>query len=263
MKEKETKREIIHFDGMNFSEKIDQIVTEVPMTIKINGEELVTIVCSPEYLEDMVVGYLASEGIIKQYDAIDRIWIQVDEGFIHIEIKDINPFYKSLQQKRYITSCCGMSRQGFVFANDALMAKKFETIHIQISAQQCLTLMRELEDGAQTFKDTGGVHNAALCDEHGVLLSRMDIGRHNTLDKIYGYCLKHNIAMRGKIIAFSGRVSSEILLKVAKIGCELVLSKSAPTELALQLAEQLGITIVGFIRQDSFNIYTKAERIIG
>ncbi|AFH84834.1 Formate dehydrogenase accessory protein FdhD [Bacillus anthracis str. H9401] len=90
----------------------------------------------------------------------------------------------------------------------------------------------------------------------------MDIGRHNALDKIYGYCLKNNISIGDKIIVFSGRISSEILLKVAKIGCEIILSKSAPTELALQLAEELGITTIGFIRNQSLNVYTHPERVL-
>ena len=89
----------------------------------------------------------------------------------------------------------------------------------------------------------------------------MDIGRHNALDKIYGYCLKNAIPIEDKVLAFSGRISAEILLKASKIGCEIVLSKSAPTELALQLAEQLGITTIGFIRNDSLNVYTGQERV--
>jgi FdhD protein len=89
----------------------------------------------------------------------------------------------------------------------------------------------------------------------------MDIGRHNALDKIYGHCLRNNISIHEKLLVFSGRISSEILLKAAKIGCEMVLSKSAPTDLALQLAEQLGITTIGFIRNEAFNIYTCPERI--
>lgn len=262
MRKKEVNREIIHFSQGEISCKTDLIVTEVPMTIKINGEEFVTIVCTPGYMEDMVIGYLASEGVITKYEDIKRIWIQEAHGYIHVETDKKNPYFKDLQQKRYITSCCGESRQGFVFANDALTVQKMKNIHVRITPQKCLYLMNELQNLAQTYKDTGGVHNAALCDEDGVILSRMDIGRHNTLDKIYGYCLKNDIPMTGKIVVFSGRVSSEILLKVAKIGCELVLSKSAPTELALRLGDSLGITIVGFIRKDSFNIYTGTERII-
>lgn len=91
----------------------------------------------------------------------------------------------------------------------------------------------------------------------------MDIGRHNALDKIYGYCLKNQVSTKGKILAFSGRISSEILLKTAKIGCEVILSKSAPTTLALESAEELGITTIGFIRGGSMNIYTCPERIAG
>lgn len=137
-----------------------------------------------------------------------------------------------------------------------------EDVHVQMTTEDCFRLMHEMQDGANIFKKTGGVHNAALCNVNGIVLSRMDIGRHNALDKIYGYCLRNNISMQDKIIVFSGRISSEILLKVSKIGCEIVLSKSAPTELALQLAEQLGITTVGFIRQHTLNIYTHPKRIL-
>ncbi len=112
------------------------------------------------------------------------------------------------------------------------------------------------------FKHTGGVHNAALCNTDGIILARTDIGRHNALDKIYGHCLKNNIRLDDKIIAFSGRISSEVLLKVSKIGVSIILSKSAPTELALEMAEQLGITAIGFIRNNRLNIYTHPERII-
>lgn len=137
-----------------------------------------------------------------------------------------------------------------------------EDVQVQMSTEDCFRLMHAMQDGADIFKKTGGVHNASLCDVNGIVLSRMDIGRHNALDKIYGYCLRNNIRMQDKIIVFSGRISSEILLKVSKIGCAIVLSKSAPTELALQLAEQLGITTVGFIRQHSLNIYTHPHRIL-
>lgn len=253
-------REVVHIENDTVKVVKDLVVTEYAVTVKINQQEIVTMVCTPEYIEDMVIGYIVSERIVR-FEDIEEIWCQEKEGFVHVKAKKVNPIYQQLQNKRYITSCCGVSRQGFVFANDALVSKKMEGIHIQITPKDCFRLMKEMQDSAETFKKTGGVHNAALCDENGIVLSRMDIGRHNVLDKIYGYCLRNHISMKDKIIVFSGRISSEILLKVSKLGCAIVLSKSAPTELALQLAEQLGITTVGFIRNHSMNIYTHKQRI--
>ncbi|MCZ2258338.1 formate dehydrogenase accessory sulfurtransferase FdhD [Sporosarcina sp. G11-34] len=255
-------RTILRFSNDHFEQIQDSIVVEHPVTIKINGNEFMTIVCTPEYIEDMVVGFLASERVIGKYEEIKKVWVQEELGFVHIETDKLYPFYEKLHSKRYITSCCGMGRQGFVFANDALTAKKMTSTSVTLTPEECFTLMKEMDDSAEMFHHTGGVHNASLCDQNGIVLSRMDIGRHNALDKIYGYCLKHNISVHNKVIVFSGRISSEILLKVAKIGCEIILSKSAPTNLALELAEELGITTVGFIRNNSFNLYTHPERII-
>ncbi|MBE1556683.1 formate dehydrogenase accessory sulfurtransferase FdhD [Sporosarcina limicola] len=257
------KRAILRFSNGHFKTKDDSVAVEHPVTIKLNGEEFVTIVCTPEYIEDMVVGFLASERVVLKYKDIKEIRVQEELGFVHVTTDKLYPYYEQLQNKRYITSCCGMSRQGFVFANDALTAKKMTEKSVVLTPEQCFLLMKEMNHSANLFHNTGGVHNAALCDPTGITLLRMDIGRHNALDKIYGYCLKHNISVRDKVIVFSGRISSEILLKVAKIGCEIVLSKSAPTELALQLADELGITTVGFIRGETFNLYTHPERIIG
>ncbi|WP_042347933.1 formate dehydrogenase accessory sulfurtransferase FdhD [Bacillus massiliigorillae] len=255
-------RGILRVEGQQMKKLDDLVVSEYAVTVKINQQEFVTMVCTPEYVEDMVIGYLASERVIRSFEDIDDIWHQEKEGFVHIKTKHVNPYYQQTQNKRYITSCCGMSRQSFVFANDALIAKTMENIHVQITTEDCFRLMNAMQDSAEVFKQTGGVHNAALCDINGMILNRMDIGRHNALDKIYGYCLRNNINIQDKIIVFSGRISSEILLKVSKIGCSIVLSKSAPTELALQLADQLGITTVGFIRQHTLNIYTHPERIL-
>lgn len=254
---------IVRYQSGTFSKQTDEVVTESPITIKLNSEEYVTVVCTPNYIEDMVIGFLISEGIISSYKDIEELWIQKENGIVHVKSSKINPLYQTLYNKRYVTSCCGKSRQGFVFINDAAKAKKLHDIHITITPEECFHLMTSLQQSSTTFRQTGGVHNTALCDRKNILLARMDIGRHNALDKIYGHCLRNNISVQGKIIAFSGRISSEILLKVSKIGCEIVLSKSAPTKLALQLAHDLGITVVGFIRNGSCNIYTHPERIDG
>ncbi|AWB45613.1 formate dehydrogenase accessory sulfurtransferase FdhD [Paenibacillus sp. CAA11] len=252
---------VVRYQRGRITHEEDLIVTEHPVTLKVNGEELATLVCSPEYIEDMAIGYLASEGMIKEYADIQELWVQEEEGFVHIRTERWNPLHQKMSAKRYITSCCGMSRSGFVFFNDARNARIMDGVNVKLTFEDCFRLMNDVLMHADLFRRTGGVHNAALCDHQGILLARCDIGRHNALDKIYGHCLKHGLELKDKIIAFSGRISSEILLKVAKIGCEVVLSKSAPTALALDLADQLGITTVGFIRNDSCNVYTHPERI--
>lgn len=260
--EREQKRSILRFENNKLAAMDDSIAVEYAVTIHLNGKEFATIVCTPEFIEDMAVGFLASEGIVPRPELIRHMQLDQPNGILYVETKKAYPFYEQLQNKRYITSCCGLSRQGFVFANDALTVKKMDGISVQLRADQLFSLMNQMEQQAYMFKRTGGVHNAALCTPEEILLLRTDIGRHNALDKIYGRCLKEAIPVRDKIIVFSGRISSEILLKVAKIGCGIVLSKSAPTERALQLAEELGITTAGFIRGSAFNLYTHPERIV-
>ncbi|WP_150913975.1 formate dehydrogenase accessory sulfurtransferase FdhD [Bacillus methanolicus] len=262
MKPTATMRKTLRFQNGGIIVKDEAIVTEYPLTIKINGKEWATLVCSPENLEELTIGYLASEGIIKKFEDIDELWIQENEGYAHVKTKRINPFYEKLQNKRYINSCCGASRKSFVFAHDALTSKRVNKFQVKLSIEKVFHLMAKMEESAKVFQQTGGVHNAALCDQNGFILTRMDIGRHNALDKIYGHCMKNKLTIRDKILVFSGRVSSEILIKVAKIGCEIILSKSAPTELAIELAEQLGITTIGFIRGQSLNVYTFPERVL-
>ena len=255
------KRTVRSYRDGGFHEIEDDVVTEYPVTIMLNEEEFATMVCSPEHLEDLVIGFLASEGVIRSFADIKSIQIDDKQGMAHVATHRTQRLNRKFYSKRYITSCCGKSRQSFYFYNDARTAKKITSQNVRLTVEACFSLMRQMQSSARLFQETGGVHNAALCDADGLLVSRMDIGRHNALDKIYGHCLRNGIDLQGKAIVFSGRISSEVLLKVAKIGCEIVLSKSAPTELALEMADELGITTVGFIRDGSLNVYTHPERI--
>jgi FdhD protein len=247
-------------DG-SFQEEDETIAREYPLTIVLNDQEFATVVCTPMDLEEMVIGFLASEGIILFYDEIETLSIDEAKGFAYVNTRRKQTVNQEFYSKRFIGSCCGKSRQSFYFHNDARTAKTITTT-LRINASLCFELMRKMQEGSTIFQDTGGVHNAALCDENGIVVSRTDIGRHNALDKIYGYCLKNRIPLKDKIIVFSGRISSEVLLKVAKIGVGIMLSKSAPTDLALNMADDLNITAVGFIRGDRMNVYTHPERIV-
>lgn len=238
----------------------DTIVKEFPLTIFVNRQEFATMVCTPTHFEEMVVGFLASEGVIRIQQDILSLNIDEDAGFAHVMLHTEVTTSQQYYTKRFIGSCCGKSRQ-FYFHNDVRTAKTSTSIQT-ITPSQCICLMNRMQASSVVFQETGGVHNAALCTPDEIIVSRTDIGRHNALDKLYGYSLLHKIPVREKIIVFSGRISSEVLVKAAKIGVGIVLSKSAPTDLAIKLAEDLNITAVGFIRGDSFNIYSHPERIV-
>ncbi|WP_226666514.1 formate dehydrogenase accessory sulfurtransferase FdhD [Metabacillus litoralis] len=254
-------RKIIKYENGNLINTEDIIVSEFPLTIIVNDQEFATMVCTPTHFEEMVVGFLASEGVIRFYDEIKSLQIDEDTGFayvtLHVDI-GTNP---QQYTKRFIGSCCGKSRQ-FYFKND-VKTTKTSTSKLTITPQQCIQLMHEMQSSSVVFKHTGGVHNAALCSPEKMFVSRTDIGRHNALDKLYGYSILQKLPVRDKIIVFSGRISSEVLVKAAKIGVGIVLSKSAPTDLAIKLADDLNITAVGFIRGQSFNVYSHPERIKG
>ncbi|WP_026905889.1 formate dehydrogenase accessory sulfurtransferase FdhD [Paucisalibacillus globulus] len=252
--------DIIRFHGKNAIRVEEEIVEEFPLTIILNGEEFATIICSPSNLEELVIGFLAAEGIIRFYEEIKNMSIDENMGFAYVELyREINKENID-HSKRFIGSCCGKSRQ-FYFKSDVKTAKTV-TSKFLISVEQCYNLMQELQIRSDQFRRTGGVHNAALATIDGLVEVRTDIGRHNALDKVYGTVLQQKIPLKDKLIVFSGRISSEVLLKISKIGVGILLSKSAPTDLALNLANDLGITVIGFARENKMNIYTHPYRII-
>lgn len=243
-------------------ESVEKVVQEKAVTIQVNGEELATVVCSPWHLKFMVVGFLCSEGILRQLDDLKKITVDEEMGVAYVEI----PGYESslagkMFLKRYISPCCGRSRAPFYFSSDALLCKTVES-ELKVPSAMISRLAGELEERSRLYQQTHGVHNAALAENGEIIIFHEDIGRHNTLDKILGQCFLEGIPLVDKIIVFSGRVSSEILLKTAKMNIPLLISRSVPTDLTLDLARDLGITVIGFARGKSFKVYTHPERII-
>jgi FdhD protein len=145
---------------------------------------------------------------------------------------------------------------------DAKQLKGFKS-ELKVPIRSILNLMKEFQKMSELFISTGGVHSTALCDENNIMIFREDIGRHNATDKIVGHCVLENIPLENKFLMTSGRISSEILIKSAKLGMGIVVSRSAPTSLAIEIAEEVGVTVVGFARGNRINVYTYPERIIG
>jgi FdhD protein len=251
--------EVIRIHEGTMKRDAEEVAVEYPLTVMLNGEEFATMVCSPTDLRELLIGFLASEGMIRSMDEVKSLKIDEQQGFAYVEL------YKQLAKeqhdhsKRFIGSCCGKSRQ-FYFKSDVKTAKTVRS-KLKLTVSQGFALMNELQQESENFLRTGGVHNAALCTPEKMLAIRTDIGRHNALDKIYGSILVNKTPLSDKVIVFSGRISSEVLLKVSKIGVGIIISKSAPTDLALKLADDLGITAVGFVRGSKMNIYTHPQRI--
>ncbi len=242
------------------TEEIEDLVTiEAPVTIYLNGSELVTLLCSPDKLEYLALGFLRSEGLLTAIEDLKSVRVREEEGLVEVELKDGAGLAEKLYGKRTVTSGCG---KGTVFFSvlDSLRSSPL-TGQLQVSPDKVADLMGSLQDKAQLYKATGGVHSAALADREKILYFCEDIGRHNAIDKIIGQCLREGTDTEDKIIVSSGRLSSEILLKAAKLKIQLLISRAAPTSLCLELAESLNVTLVGFARGRRCNIYTHAWRI--
>lgn len=238
----------------------DPVVNEIPLTVMLNGEEFVTLVCSPVFEKELVIGFLAGEGIVSEPDDIKDYFHREEQGVVWVET--LNPSRKTdTFLCRNFASCCGKGRPSLYFVNDESLVASVEG-NAQFTAESVLQLMRSFEDESETFRKTGGVHSAALADRKGILVKFEDIGRHNALDRIMGYIFLNRINSGDKAVLLSGRVSSEMLIKTVRIGTPVVISRSAPTGLAIDFAEQYGVTVAGFARDGSFNIYCNEERII-
>jgi len=239
--------------------KTDVVIREFPLTIFLNNQELVTLLCTPENLENLAVGFLFSEGILQNKEEVQKLTLDQEKGVAWVETTKDKDFVGKLRLKRLITSGCG---KGATFHNvvDATTCKKVES-KLKISSRQILHLVSDMQRQSKLYRATGGVHNAALADSKNILLFREDIGRHNAIDKILGECFLKGLSTDDKIMFTSGRVSSEILVKIAKSGVPMIVSISAPTNLAVKLAHKLNITLIGFARGKRLNIYTHDGRV--
>lgn len=248
---------IIKCEDDSFREVEDQVAVEFPLKIIVNDQELVTMVCSPDHLEELAVGYLYSEGLISKSSQIEEISLQDDQIAIYIQ-KELEILPKSMTHQ-VITSGCGRS-----YIHTDLNGTGLKKVYSQVSVSKkhIYQLAEELSQRSDLFRQTGGVHNTILTDSRGdISVFREDIGRHNAIDKLVGYLVLKKISAADKILVTTGRISAEILLKTARPGIPILISRSAPTDLAIRLASRLGITVIGFVRGKRMNVYTHGERI--
>ena len=237
----------------------DAVVREVPITIYFNKQEIVTILCSPNQIKELAIGFLISEGFIGCRDDLFTVGHHCEENVIRVEGRE-RPGQTGILNRRVLSSCCGKNRVSFNFENDASLLRVQESA-VRITLDEAIYFANYLDENSALFKETGGTHNGGVGHAGKVLFTSQDIGRHNVLDKLMGKAVLMNLDLSDHVLFFSGRVSSEILVKVAKMKIPILVARSAPTDLAIALAEDLNISLVGFARGDRLNIYTAPERI--
>lgn len=229
------------------------VVQETPLALEVNGRELATLVASPHRLNFLVAGFLRLQGFIQSLDDLQALGICAEQGQARVRIRGEVPE----RLKPTLTSGCGT---GITFAlPDAALPTASSSS--RFSPIQIFTLMRELATQADNYRSHGGIHSAAVGDGQSLLLFAEDLGRHNTLDRIAGEALFKGIDLAGKMLVTSGRISTEMVAKAAKLGIALIASRTSPTALAVRMAEAAGITLIGYLRGESFELFCHPQRL--
>lgn len=231
------------------------VVRETAWTIYVNGQELVTILCTPHKMNFLVLGFLASERIIQSLDDVGLLRVCEDEGnVVDVRLRDQS---LALPKRQVLLSGCG----GGITLQDITASHAALTSSLTVTPTQISKLMRELQKSARVYRTAGGIHASALSDGERLLVIAEDVGRHNTLDKIRGECLYNRIPTKDRIILTTGRISSEMVNKAVGMEVPVVVSRTSPTDLAIRLAESWGMTVIGYVRGGKMNIYTWPERV--
>ncbi|MCI0468566.1 MAG: formate dehydrogenase accessory sulfurtransferase FdhD [Nitrospirae bacterium] len=246
-------KKIIHkSDDSAFIAAEDCIAIEKRIRVLVNGKEILSLYCTPIMIRELVVGLFMTEGIIEGGWCIDRMSIEYgDDVVVDIPTEGV----VSMDGAVITSGCIG----GITFPKRLALKKTSDPFCVETEALK--NLFRRFQNSSELYKLTGCVHSAGLSDSVDILCIAEDIGRHNAVDKIIGYAIMEGIPFQGKIMLASGRLSSEIVSKCAKWQIPVVASRTSPTSLAVEIAEKYGVTVVGFIRADRFNVYTHPERI--
>ena len=240
------------FSSGKWANALTAVPVEMALTIYIDGTELVTILCTPTKLNCLVLGFLYSEGIIS--DMSDVASMRVCEEDSLADVKLSKPGYTPPSRRTLASGCGG----GVSFATEM---QKVES-QLTVKPEEVFSLMKQLNEKAELYRFSGGVHTSALCNNSKVLVVAEDIGRHNTLDKIVGECLLTKLPTADKLLLTTGRISSEMLSKAARMRTPIIVSRSSPTDRSIAIAQKLGITLIGYVRGNRLSVYSHEERLL-
>lgn len=230
------------------------IVEEYPLRLRVNGRELATLICSPHQLNFLLAGFFRLQGFANSLDDIQSLGICRDFGLAEVRLKAKLP--EILHPM--LTSGCGT---GISYNLPNTLLAPVTRCSQRFSSDSLFLLMRQLGRQAEKYHNHGGIHSAAIGDKDGLLLHAEDIGRHNTLDRLAGEAWFKRIELAGKMLVTSGRISTEMVAKAIRLGIRMIASRTSPTDQAVELCEQTGITLIGYLRSESLEVYSHPQQL--
>jgi len=250
----------VTLDPRGYSMSEEEVAVEASIRIHIDNRHIATLMASPTMLRELAVGYIFSEGILKNRDAMENITVEGDE--VHVWLKeDARPDIVDLERGgsgRVIESACGST---IGYANNIPRHDVKVYSEYSISAEDILRAVSELNVNSRNFKATGGLHSAALFEDGAMVSFSEDVGRHNAVDKVIGSSIMKGVRFERSLIVTSGRQTGDMVAKAARIGIPISISVSAPLYSGIKIAEEAGVTLICFARGKRFNIYTGHERV--
>jgi FdhD protein len=233
-----------------------EVILESTVALTVNGEAWLAFRCTPIDLEALAAGFLFNEGIIQKKEEIASIRVCENEHNIDVWIHHRTEKPATWQR----TSGCTGGITAVDLINHQPPVGAFSQDE-DLNPEQVNQMLMLLFRSQQLYRSAGGVHTSVLSDGVEITASAEDIGRHNSLDKIAGLCLLHDLHPERRILITTGRISSEMIQKSARIGAAIVISRTSPTSISILLAEQMGITLIGYARGSQFTVYSHPERI--
>ena len=253
----------------------DLLAVEEPLEIRVGGRSLAVTMRTPGHDYDLAAGFLVSEGVIMRGEHFSTARYcagATDKGLNTYNVLDVTlapgvaPPDPSLERSFYTTSSCGLCGKASIDAVRTQSAYDVRDDALRVDAELLATFPEKLRSEQSVFEKTGGLHAAALFDgvSGEMLVLREDVGRHNAVDKVVGWALKEDrLPLRGTVLMVSGRASFELTQKAKMAGIPVLAAVSAPSSLAAELATEVGMTLVGFLRGSSMVIYAGDERVVG
>lgn len=248
----------IHSSGFELVE--EPVAMESPVNIFVNGDYVITLLATPEFQRELALGWLFDEGVLQSLDEVRQVVVNQDS----VDVMTGHPIKEERLRvvgvSRLLTTACGLSASKF-FRTISEAGEKLVESDYEVRAEDIIEMAQKLDEG-RLYRSTGGVHVAALFEEERLVAIAEDVGRHNTVDKVVGIGIQSKVNFSKSVLVSSGRQPGDMVLKAARMGIPIVVSRTAPIRSGIIAAEKTGVTLVGFVRGHQMNVYTHPSRIL-